>query len=103
MTDVTHNPISAIQLAGCLKLPNPSAESRELVRAVAAAYYGSYYYLDAPLYLQSADLKQQLIKEPLLQDTLKGTENMSAVITGIGSKSSLPIIKTYIQSIYLGS
>lgn len=91
MSEVTSNPISAVQLAGCLKLPNPGAESRELVRLVTAAYYGSYHYLDAPLYVQSTELKEALMKEPLIQSTLKKAENMTAVITGIGSRSSLPV------------
>lgn len=91
LSEVTHNPIAAVQLTGCLKLPNPAAESRELVRTVAAAYYGSYHYLDAPLYLQSAAVRSEFLKEPLLQDTLKKAAGMSTIITGIGGRSSLPL------------
>jgi len=92
MSEVTHNPVTAVQLTGCFRLPNPAAESRELVRTVAAAYYGSYYYLDAPLYTQSIALKEELLKEPLLQTTLKKAEQMTAIITGIGGRSSLPLL-----------
>lgn len=93
LSGITHNPISAVQMTGCLKLPNPAAESRELVRMVAAAYYGTYHYIDAPLYVRSAELKQELMNEPVIQSTLKKTDSMTAVITGIGSRSSLPLNK----------
>lgn len=87
----THNPVAAVQMTGCLKLPNPAAESRELVRMVAAAYYGTCHYIDAPLYVRSAEFKQELMDEPVIQNTLKKAESMTAVITGIGSLSSLPV------------
>lgn len=91
MTEVTNTPITAVQLAGCLRLTIPSAESRELIRSMAAAYFGSYYSLDVPLYVQSPELKQALLMEPCIQDTLQKTEHMDVVITGIGSKLNLPL------------
>ncbi|MGL5437066.1 MAG: sugar-binding transcriptional regulator [Lachnospiraceae bacterium] len=91
ISETTHNPIDAVQLTGCTKLANPVAESRELVRTIAAAYYGTYHYLDAPLYVQTPELKQCLMSEPCFQSTIKASANMTAIITGIGSRSSLPL------------
>lgn len=87
----THNPIDAVQLTGCTKLASPVAESRELVRTIAAAYYGTYHYLDAPLYVQNPELKQCLMSEPWFENTRKAAAHMTAVITGIGGRSSLPL------------
>ena len=87
----THNPVTAVQITGCLKLLNPATDSRELVRSVAAAYSGSYHYLDAPLYVTNNAVKELLHKEPLIQQTLSMTDRMTAVITGVGGRSSLPL------------
>lgn len=87
----TYNPVTAIQLTGCLKLLNPATDSRELVRSVASAYCGSYHYLDAPLYVQNSQVREMLLREPLIQGTISMTGKMTTVITGIGGRSSLPL------------
>lgn len=90
LQSVTNHPVTAVQLTGSLKLVNPATDSRELVRMIASVYNGNYHYIDAPLYVKCKEMKGKLLKEPLIQDTLAITQNMNAVITGIGGKSSLP-------------
>jgi len=62
-----------------------------LVRSIAAAYYGTYHYIDAPLYVQTPELKKLLMNEPCFNDTMRISSDMTAVITGIGGRSSLPL------------
>lgn len=86
-----HNPIAAIQLAGFMPLSNPAAESRELVRAAASAYFGAIHYLNTPLYINSPEVRSRLLAEPDIHNTLCKAKELSVVLTGIGGQSSLPL------------
>lgn len=89
---IAHNPVSAVQLSGYMHLSNPASESRELVRTAASAYFGSTYYLNTPLYLKDLDLKNRLLTEPDIWGTLCKAKELSVTLTGIGGKSSLPMV-----------
>lgn len=82
--------VEAVQLTGCIKTANPSADTRELVRQIAAAYNGNYYYLNAPLYIKNDEIREAFLEEPVIKKTLQKTGKMDIVLTGIGGKSSLP-------------
>ncbi|MCI8742720.1 MAG: hypothetical protein HFG63_08840 [Lachnospiraceae bacterium] len=86
-----HTPISVVQMAGHISLANPSAESRELARTAAFAHFGNVYYLNAPLYVHDPSLRQGLLAEPDLYRTLCKAREMNVFLTGIGSRSSLPL------------
>lgn len=92
-----HTPVSAVQLTGCLSLSNPAVNSRELTHTVASAYYGSCYHLDLPLYVTDPEILGPLLREPLILNTLDRTREMTAVITGIGGRSSLPLTNPLFQ------
>ena len=92
LPQIAHNPVAAVQLAGYSPLMNPASESRELVRSAAAAYFGSTYYLNTPLYLNDPDLKNRLLAEPDIFNTLCKAKELSVTLTGIGGKSSLPMV-----------
>ncbi len=49
------------------------------------------YYMNAPLYINDPELRQRLLAEPDIYRTLCKAREMTAFITGIGSKSSLPL------------
>lgn len=92
LAQIAHNPVSAVQLAGYLHLSNPATESRELVRSVAASYFGTPHYLNTPLYINNLELKGGLLAEPDILGTLCKAKELSAVLTGIGGRSSLPLV-----------
>lgn len=92
LPQVPHNPIAALQLTGFMRLSNPSSESRELVRAASISYFGTPYYLNAPLYINNSEIKASLLAEPDIFNTLNKARELSCVITGIGGMSSLPLI-----------
>lgn len=81
-----------MQLAGYMPLPNPASESRELVRSIAANYFGETHYLNTPIYIKNAKLKNLLLEEPDIAATFQKARELSIVITGIGGRSSLPLI-----------
>ena len=82
---------SVLQLAGGFRVPNPTIDSRSLVPAVASVYNGSYYYMDAPLYVKDPVLKDALFAEPSISGLLTVAQKLDIVLTGIGGISSLPL------------
>ncbi|MGN0403703.1 MAG: sugar-binding transcriptional regulator [Bariatricus sp.] len=90
LTTVVRNPITAVQITGYYKTSNPSVDTRELNRAIATTYNGRYCYLDAPLYVNDASLRRKLMSEPVIQEALDKTRKMDVILSGIGSRSSLP-------------
>ncbi len=88
---VVGNPVKVVQLTGNSRMKNPAVDTRELVRQVAAAFYGEYYYLDMPIYVQDEAVRQGLCTEPLIRETLDRSKDMDLIISGIGGTSSLPL------------
>lgn len=91
LKQIPHNHVAAVQLTGFIQMPSTAYESRHLIRTVTAAYFGTPYFLNMPLYVNNPDLRQQMMTEPDILQTLYKAKEMSVVITGIGSRSSLPL------------
>lgn len=87
---VVGSPVSAVQLAGSMGMSNPSVESRELVRMVASAFNGTGHYLDAPIYIKDPVIRERLYQEPVVRETFDKASSLDVVLSGIGSRSSLP-------------
>ena len=86
-----HQPVRVLQLAGNKPLLNPSIDSIHLVRAFASAYSGTYQNIYAPLYINNPQVRDGLLKEPLIADILNQSRYLDFVVTGIGGQSSLPL------------
>lgn len=82
--------ISAVQLAGNFDSARPTSESREVVRAAAASFLGTPYYLNAPLYVRDDATRAGLRREPDLARTFAKAKALDVVLTGVGAASSLP-------------
>ncbi len=95
-TNFSHS-VTAVQLTGDSSMNNPLTDTRELVRAIATAYNGTYRYLSAPLYASSEEMKNEMLKEPRIQESMKAGEQMDVILTGIGSLSSLPFVNPAFQ------
>lgn len=89
---VMFNSVNAVQLTGDPKMMNPLYDARELVRSLATAFNGTYFYLNAPIYLRFAELKDMLYKEPVIQETMVKAKDMGVIISGIGGMSSIPML-----------
>lgn len=70
LKQIPHNHVAAVQLTGFLQMPSTAYESRHLVRTVTAAYFGTPYFLNMPLYVNSPDLRQQMMTEPDILQTM---------------------------------
>ncbi len=94
LPQIANNPVTSIQLAGRISLTNPSLETDALMRIVSNAYFGPNFFLDGPLYLKQPHIKEMFCLEPTIQATLEKAKEMTVLLTGIGSTTSLPFFKS---------
>lgn len=94
---VVNTPISIVQLAGYLRLANPTIDCEELIHQIAMAYSSPYHYLPAPIYVSSTELRSQMLREPMIQATLEQTKHLDIILSGIGGSSSMPLINPAVK------
>lgn len=96
----TQNPVNAVQLCGCFRHLNSSDGSRSITHTIAMKFNGEYFYMNLPIYINDEQARNAMLREPLVENTLNSTRKMDVVLTGVGSKSSLPfnnpVLKPYI-------
>ncbi|WP_432629120.1 sugar-binding transcriptional regulator [Brotaphodocola sp.] len=96
----TQNPINVVQLCGCFRHINSSDGSRNITHTLAMKFNGEYFYMNIPIYINDEQARNAMLREPLIEHTLNVSRKMDAVLTGIGSRSSLPfnnpVLKSYI-------
>ena len=103
LVSAVHNPVTAVQLTGYMKSSNLAVDSRELVRTVASVYNGNYYYLDAPIYIRNQKILSILYEEPTSRETMKQMKQMDVILSGIGSRSSLPLANPIFKEYLTGT
>lgn len=96
------SPIKVLQLTGNLGLKNPETDAAELVCRMAERFGGEAYYLNAPLYINNESVRKGLLKEPIIKETLDAAKNLDLVLSGIGSRSSLPMTNPLLRAYYDG-
>ena len=79
--------IKAVQLFGSA-IPNSKTDGSEVVRQFANKYKGQYYTLHAPLFVENIDLKNLLLQDPHIKETLALAQKADIIVTGIGSLDS---------------
>lgn len=79
--------LKLVQMHGCESSSVFSHSSESLMRRMLNIYGGTAYYLNAPMYVKSEALKEQLESEPSISPTLDLIEKVDMAITGIGSLS----------------
>ncbi len=98
----TQNPVNAVQLCGCFRHINSSDGSRSITHTIAMKFNGEYFYMNLPIYINDEQARCAMLREPLVESTLSATRKMDVVLTGVGSRSSLPfnnpVLKPYITN-----
>jgi DNA-binding transcriptional regulator LsrR (DeoR family) len=79
--------IKAVQLFGAA-IPNNRIDGSEVARLFAGKYKGQYYSLHAPLFVENPLLKEALLQDPHIRETLDLAQQADIIITGIGSLES---------------
>lgn len=77
--------IKLVQMHGCESTSESSRSSEDLMRRMLHLCGGTAYYLNAPLYLNSPELREQLEHEPTIRRTLELISQVELVVTGIGA------------------
>lgn len=79
-------PITAVQILGSASKNNFHTDSSELVKNIANIYGGTYRVLFAPLYIDNDYVRDGLIHEPIISNTLHIASQADIILTGIGSQ-----------------
>jgi deoxyribonucleoside regulator len=74
-----------VQLIGSVGVGNPHIDGPELARLLAERLGGRYYYLHAPVLVDNATVRDLLLAEAAIQDTLDRGRRASLALLGIGT------------------
>lgn len=83
--------IAAVQCTGFFKKSNPAVDVHELVRMTAAAFNGSFHFINAPLYVADKTVRAGLLREPQIAATLAVAKKMDILVSGFGGPACLPL------------
>lgn len=77
--------IEVVQMLGALGSINPRFDGFELARALAEKLQGSYRVIQAPVIVASSEVRQMLLREPQIADTLQRARGAHVALLGISS------------------
>jgi DNA-binding transcriptional regulator LsrR (DeoR family) len=77
--------IEVLQLLGALGSKYPKQDGFELARALSEKLGGTYHIVQAPLVVQNSKLKQMLLSEPQIAETLKSAGSSDLALLGVSS------------------
>lgn len=81
-------PLTVVQIMGAALKDKPEIDGIDLVKQFAKVYGGKYYYLLAPLFVEDKDIKEKLIRDPYISDTLSLAKRATIILTSVGSIDS---------------
>jgi deoxyribonucleoside regulator len=94
-------PVQVVQIMGAASKDNPEIDAMDLAKQFAKAYGGKYHYLYAPLFVEDKEIKEKLIKDPYVADTLALAKKADIILTSVGAidtNISNPAWRRYISS-----
>jgi DNA-binding transcriptional regulator LsrR (DeoR family) len=92
-------PITVVQMIGAVGTGDPLIDGPDLARLLANIYGGEYRYLHAPLLVESSDVRNALLQEPRIRETLSASRNADIALVGIGSL--MPEFSSLLRAGYL--
>lgn len=81
-------PLTVVQIMGAALKDNPEIDGIDLVKQFAKIYGGKYHYLFAPLFVEDKDMRDKLIRDPYISDTLSLAKRATVILTSVGSIDS---------------
>lgn len=91
--------VVVIQLIGALGTPDPQIDGVDLARAYAAAFGGRYRILPAPAIVESPEVRQALLSDRPIRETLEQARQVDCAILGIGTTD--PSMSSLVRAEYL--
>lgn len=77
--------VEVVQLLGALGSINPRFDGFELARALAEKLHGGYRVIQAPVIVASSQVKEMLLREPQIAETLQRARTAHVALLGISS------------------
>lgn len=77
--------IEVIQMAGSLGMKNTAYDGFELTRELARKLNGNCRFIQAPVIVKNSELKELLLKEPPIRETMKYMPFLNLAIVGLSS------------------
>lgn len=79
--------VNVIQLVGSLGSGDPAIDGPELAYKLAEKFKGNYKYINTPAIVSDELVKDALLQQQQIQETLQHAENCEVVLLGLGSLS----------------
>jgi len=73
------------QIFGAAGTESPKIDTVDLVRKIASAYDGQHRYIHSPLYVYNDVVRESLLMDPYISETLDLARQADIILTGIGS------------------
>ena len=80
--------MTVVQAIGALGDNNPLVDGPDLVRNLADSYGAQYRYMHAPLVVEDRRMRDLLVQEPSVQETLAMARRADVAILGVGALES---------------
>lgn len=77
--------IDVVQMLGSVGAANPQIDGTELARRLAETLGGRYYYLHAPVLVDNPTVRDMLLAEATIQETLNRARHAQVALVGIGT------------------
>ncbi len=77
--------VDVVQMLGSVGTVDSVIDGPELARQLALKLGGRYYYLHAPLFVESQAARDVIIEQPMIADTLRRARRADAALVGIGT------------------
>lgn len=78
-------PITVVPIMGAANINSPEKDGLDLAKDLASAYGGKYQYIYAPLFVKTREIKESLVQDDSIQNTLKLAKSADAILTSVGS------------------
>ncbi|HEY75110.1 MAG TPA: sugar-binding transcriptional regulator [Thermoflexia bacterium] len=91
--------IRVVQMIGAVGTSDPLIDGPDLARLLASVYGGEYRYLHAPLIVESPQVREALLQEPHIRETLDIARKADLALVGIGSPR--PEVSSLLRAGYL--
>ncbi|MBS6196037.1 MAG: sugar-binding transcriptional regulator [Clostridiales bacterium] len=78
-------PITVVPIMGAAKINSPEKDGLDLAKDLASAYGGKYQYIYAPLFVKTKEIKESLVQDEGIQDTLNLAKKADVILTSVGS------------------
>jgi deoxyribonucleoside regulator len=92
-------PITVVQMIGAVGAGNPQIDGPDLARLLADLYGGEHRYLHAPLIVENTQVREMLLQEPGIRETLALARRADVALVGIGSV--VPEVASLLRAGYL--